>query len=472
MPGGFGQGLELYIGEPELGEAFPKMLLLGSEAPGQAVHHGAQGVDGDLGLPELGGLEGKVEGGQFEQAEAVVGHHGGRRGLGELLPKLGHVGLELLLGGRVVVVGRVIGASRSDAAGRLATAADRALAAGCPEAAHRWYPSEKLNLEAGRRHHAGSPPDHPDVLGVFGSNGRRGRALLPTPALPRERAPTPFSRKGTYPRRGCRIVAAGANETRINDRIRAREVRLVDADGSQLGIKALPEALQIAREADLDLVEVAPMANPPVCRIMDYGKYKFDAAQRAKESRRKTTNVGIKEMKYRPKIGPGDFDTKTRQVSKFLGQGHKVKITIMFRGREMSHQELGLKILHRVAEEVGTAAKVEAAPKVDGRNMIMVLAPDKRAQVPKKPATNGSAPPAQPATPAPPAAAPPAGSATATPATATPATATPASEPPTPAPTAPPVPVPAPEVPVTTPAAAPAPTPAPVPGAGEATQEG
>jgi translation initiation factor IF-3 len=138
--------------------------------------------------------------------------------------------------------------------------------------------------------------------------------------------------------------------------------------------------LHIAREADLDLVEVAPMANPPVCRIMDYGRFKYENEQRAKESRRKTTNVSIKEMKYRPKIGPGDFDTKTRQVSKFLGQGHKVKITIMFRGREMSHQELGLKILNRVAEEVGSFAKVEAAPKVDGRNMIMVLAPDKRAQ--------------------------------------------------------------------------------------------
>ncbi len=194
----------------------------------------------------------------------------------------------------------------------------------------------------------------------------------------------------------CRIAAAGANETRINDRIRAREVRLVDADGAQLGIKPLPEALHIAREADLDLVEVAPMANPPVCRIMDYGKFKFDAAQRAKESRRKTTNVAIKEMKYRPKIGPGDFETKTRQVAKFLGQGHKVKITIMFRGREMSHQELGLKILNRVAEEVGPMAKVEAAPKVDGRNMIMVLAPDKRAQqasqAHKKAADNGSSP--------------------------------------------------------------------------------
>ena len=142
----------------------------------------------------------------------------------------------------------------------------------------------------------------------------------------------------------------------------------------------MPDALHIAREADLDLVEVAPMANPPVCRIMDYGKFKFDAAQRAKESRRKSTNVSIKEMKYRPKIGPGDFETKTRQVQKFLGQGHKVKVTIMFRGRELSHQELGLQILDRVAQEVGPLAKVEAAPKVDGRNMVMVLAPNKKAR--------------------------------------------------------------------------------------------
>ncbi len=138
------------------------------------------------------------------------------------------------------------------------------------------------------------------------------------------------------------------------------------------------------------------MANPPVCRIMDYGRFKYENEQRAKESRRKTTNVSIKEMKYRPKIGPGDFDTKTRQVSKFLGQGHKVKITIMFRGREMSHQELGLKILNRVAEEVGSFAKVEAAPKVDGRNMIMVLAPDKRAQPPKGAETTDPIEPTEP----------------------------------------------------------------------------
>ncbi len=170
------------------------------------------------------------------------------------------------------------------------------------------------------------------------------------------------------------------NEIRINDRIRARDVRLVDPDGLQLGIRPLPEALAIARQLDLDLVEVAPLANPPVCRIMDYGKYKFDEAQKAKESRRKTTSVGIKEMKYRPKIGPGDFDTKTRQVLKFLNEGHKVKVTIMFRGREVFHPELGKRILDRVAEHVDGTARVESDPRLDGRNMVMVLAPDKRAK--------------------------------------------------------------------------------------------
>jgi translation initiation factor IF-3 len=122
------------------------------------------------------------------------------------------------------------------------------------------------------------------------------------------------------------------------------------------------------------------MANPPVCRIMDFGKFKFDEAQRAKESRRKAVHVGIKEMKYRPKIGPGDFDTKTRQVAKFLNEGHKVKITIMFRGREVFHPEHGKRILDRIAEQMEGIAKIEAEPKLDNRNMIMVLAPDKRAR--------------------------------------------------------------------------------------------
>ena len=157
-------------------------------------------------------------------------------------------------------------------------------------------------------------------------------------------------------------------------------MRLIDRDGAQLGIKPLPEALSIARAAELDLVEVADKANPPVCRIMDYGKYKFEAQQRAKESRKRATNIVVKEMKYRPKIGGGDFDTKTRKVAQFLGEGHKVKITIMFRGREMQHPELGRRILDRVAEEVADLGKVEVTPRQDGRNMTMVLGPDRKAQ--------------------------------------------------------------------------------------------
>ncbi len=172
-------------------------------------------------------------------------------------------------------------------------------------------------------------------------------------------------------------------------------------DGEQIGIRPLPEALAMARELELDLVEVADKANPPVCRIMDYGKYKYEAAQRAKESRRKSTNVVVKEMKYRPKIGHGDFDTKTRKVEKFLGEGHKVKVTIMFRGREMQHPELGKRILDEVAGDVAHMGRVEVYPKLDGRNMTMVLAPDKRAQAARAaelkrdteaPSSNGSTP--------------------------------------------------------------------------------
>jgi len=177
-------------------------------------------------------------------------------------------------------------------------------------------------------------------------------------------------------------------------------VFLVEADGTKLGVRPLPEALSIARDQDLDLVEVAPNANPPVCRIMDYGKFKFDAAQRAKESRRKTSSVTLKEMKYRVKIGQGDFDTKTRKVIHFLDEGHKVKITIMFRGRETAHPHLGKEILDRIAERAADTAKVESAPKLDGRNMIMVLAPDKRAQAAARANKNptGDAAPAAPMT--------------------------------------------------------------------------
>ena len=177
-----------------------------------------------------------------------------------------------------------------------------------------------------------------------------------------------------------RAIAPPNNEPRINERIRAHQVRLVGQDGEQIGITSLSEARDIAQAADLDLVEVAEQANPPVCRIMDYGKWRYEADQRAKESKKKSSNLTVKEMKYRPKIGPGDFDTKTRKVVEFLGGGHKVKVTIMFRGREMQHPELGRQILDRVSEAVEHVGKVEFHPRQDGRNMVMVLAPDKRAQ--------------------------------------------------------------------------------------------
>jgi translation initiation factor IF-3 len=134
----------------------------------------------------------------------------------------------------------------------------------------------------------------------------------------------------------------------------------------------------LARQQDLDLVEVAPMANPPVCRIMDYGKFRYEESQKAKESRKKTIQVSIKEVKFRPKIGKGDFDTKVRHMQDFLEEGHKVKVTLQFRGREMAHPELGSKILDAVIEKLGPTAKVEAYARLEGRNMTMVLAPEKK----------------------------------------------------------------------------------------------
>ncbi|HEX6657019.1 MAG TPA: translation initiation factor IF-3 [Ilumatobacter sp.] len=171
-----------------------------------------------------------------------------------------------------------------------------------------------------------------------------------------------------------------SDQHRVNDRIRAREVRLIGPDGSQLGIKPVPEALRMARGLDLDLVEVAPMANPPVCRIMDYGKFRYEEAQKAKEARRKSIHVTVKEVKFRPKIGRGDFDTKMRHLKEFLEDGHKVKVTLQFRGREVAHPELGRKILDDVIEAVGAAAKVENQARMEGRSMSLVLAPDKKAQ--------------------------------------------------------------------------------------------
>jgi translation initiation factor IF-3 len=175
-------------------------------------------------------------------------------------------------------------------------------------------------------------------------------------------------------------------------------VLLIAEDGEQLGVKSLPDALTIARERELDLVEVAPNASPPVCRIMDFKRHEYEEQQRRKESRRKSTQVVIKEMKFRPKIDIHDYTTKMRHVERFLGEGNKVKLTIMFRGREMAHPELGLRILERIAEEVSGIAIVESAPRQDGRNMTMVLHPAKGGRRPKPPKDDGAPkpPPAPP----------------------------------------------------------------------------
>ena len=150
------------------------------------------------------------------------------------------------------------------------------------------------------------------------------------------------------------------------------------AEGEQLGVRPLPEALTQARDLQLDLVEVAPNANPPVARIMDYGRYVYEQEQRRRQSKRKATNVVIKEMKFRPKIDEHDYTTKMKHVVRFLGEGNKVKLTIMFRGREMAHPELGMKILKRVADDVAEFAVIESDPRQDGRNMTMVLHPTRK----------------------------------------------------------------------------------------------
>lgn len=162
-------------------------------------------------------------------------------------------------------------------------------------------------------------------------------------------------------------------------------MRVIGPDGAQLGIKTVPDALALAREIDLDLVEVAPLATPPVCRIMDYGKFRYEESQRAREARKKTAHVSVKEVKFRPKIGKGDFDTKVRHVQGFLAEGHKVKVSLQFRGREMAHPELGSKILDEVIEQISSVGKVETQARLEGRSMTMVLVPDKKPVKKEKP---------------------------------------------------------------------------------------
>ncbi len=166
-----------------------------------------------------------------------------------------------------------------------------------------------------------------------------------------------------------------AQEPRLNEEITVRECRLIDYDGNQMGVYPIGEAQRIADEEGYDLVEIAPNANPPVCRIMDYGKYKYDQAIKAKQARKNQSKIEIKEMKFRPKIDVGDYATKKKHVLRFLEAGNKVKITIMFRGREMAHPEQGLSILERLADDLKDMAVIENQPKMEGRNMHMLIAP-------------------------------------------------------------------------------------------------
>ena len=163
---------------------------------------------------------------------------------------------------------------------------------------------------------------------------------------------------------------------RVNEQIEAEKVRVVNVDGEMVGVISKEEGIEIAFEAGLDLVEVSPNADPPVCKVLDYGKYKYEAQKKANEARKKQKVIDVKEIKMRPGIDEHDYQVKMRSVRRFLDEGDKVKMTIRFRGREMAHQELGVKVLDRVREDVDELAKVEQFPKSEGRLMTMVIAPN------------------------------------------------------------------------------------------------
>jgi translation initiation factor IF-3 len=167
------------------------------------------------------------------------------------------------------------------------------------------------------------------------------------------------------------------DQTRINERIRVPEVRVIDDEGNQIGVMKTPDALSFAQERDLDLVEVAPEARPPVCRVLDYSKYKYEQAQKVKQARKHQQQITVREIKFRPKIAQHDYDTKKHHVERFLRHKDKVKVTIMFRGREVTHPERGTAILDRLAEELSELGVVEQRPMQEGRNMTMMMAPSK-----------------------------------------------------------------------------------------------
>ncbi|MDO4919526.1 translation initiation factor IF-3 [Kocuria sp.] len=186
-----------------------------------------------------------------------------------------------------------------------------------------------------------------------------------------------FFRCGTGPQHGetHEHQEIGISEPRINDRIRVPEVRLVGPGGEQVGIVRVQDALRLARESDLDLVEVAPNAKPPVAKLMDFGKYKYEAAVKARESRKNQANTVLKEVRFRLKIDTHDYETKVGHAKRFLGAGDKVKAMIQFRGREQQRPEMGVRLLERLANDVAEVGAVETKPRVDGRNMVMVIGP-------------------------------------------------------------------------------------------------
>jgi len=173
------------------------------------------------------------------------------------------------------------------------------------------------------------------------------------------------------------LAIAGTKEQRLNDDITYDQIRLVGDSGEQLGILSPDEARKIAEERAMDLVEIAPNAEPPVCRLMDYGKYLYASAKKKQESKKKQKQITVKEIKFRPGTDIGDYDIKVRNLTKFLDAGNKVKVTLRFRGREMAHQELGMEMLKRVEEDLKEIGVVEQMPKMEGRQMVMVLAPVK-----------------------------------------------------------------------------------------------
>ena len=200
---------------------------------------------------------------------------------------------------------------------------------------------------------------------------------LKCPATPDNLAPTNSDDKRNEPiaRRPHNAPPSRDTGPRINDRIRAPEIRLIGAEGENVGVISPREALSMAQEAGLDLVEISPNATPPVCKIMDFGKFKYEQQKRESEARKKQTTIQVKEVKFRPNTDTHDYDVKMRNVVKFLEKGDKVKVTLRFRGREMAHQNLGRELLERVAEDVKEIGKVENMPKMEGRQMIMMIGP-------------------------------------------------------------------------------------------------